>query len=374
MLLMFERGIRGGITQAVRKYASANNKYMGDRFDPKSESSYLQYLDTNNLYGWAMSQPLPTGGFKWVDVNPNEISELATRTDKGYILEVDVSYPKELHNQHNDLLFMCERMEINGVEKLVPNLRDKKSYVIHIQALNQALQHGLRLDRIHRAIEFDQSPWLKTYIDLNTQLRMAATDDFEKDFFKLMNNSVFGKMIENIRKHRNIKLVTTEEKYLCTVMKPNFKSEVLFGEKVMGCEMGKIKVVMNKLVYLSQAIPDLSKIIMYEFHYDYMVPKNSLEKLKLCYMDMDSLVYEIKTEDFYTDIADNVPARFNTSGYCPNRPLSVGLNKEVIVLMKDELGGKIMTEFVALRPKLYSYKKLDGSEDKKCKGIKKCVV
>ena len=236
MLLMFERGIRGGITQAVRKYASANNKYMGDKFNPKSESSYLQYLDANNLYGWAMSQPLPIGGFKWVDLNPNEISELATLTDKGYILEVDVSYPKDLHDSHNDLPFMCERMEINGVEKLVPNLRDKNSYVIHIQALNQALQHGLRLDRIHRVIEFNQLPWLKTYIDFNTQLRTAAANDFEKDFFKLMNNLVFGKTVENIRKHRNIGLVTTEKKYLCTVMKP--------------CQMGKIKVVMNKPVYL----------------------------------------------------------------------------------------------------------------------------
>ena len=121
-----------------------------------------------------MSQPLPAGGFRWVDVNPNEISESATRTDKGYILEVDVSYPKELHNPHNDLPFMCERTEINGVEKLVLNLRDKKNYVIHIQALNQALQHGLRLDRIHRAIEFNQSSWLKTYIDFNTQLRMIS--------------------------------------------------------------------------------------------------------------------------------------------------------------------------------------------------------
>ena len=118
-------------------------------------------------------------------------------------------------------------MEINGVEKLVPNLRDKKSYVIYIQALNRVLQHGLRLDGIHRAIEFDQSPWLKTYIDFYTQLRMAATNDFKKDFFKLMNNLVFGKMMENIRKHRNIKLVMIEEKYLRTVMKPNFKSGVL---------------------------------------------------------------------------------------------------------------------------------------------------
>ena len=159
-----------------------------------------------------MSQPLPTGGFKWTDVNPNKICELATRTDKGYILVVDVTYPKELHNQHNDLPFMCERMEINGVEKLVPNLRDKRSYIIHIQALNQALQHRLRLDRIRRVIEFDQSPWLKTYIDFNTQQRTVATKDFEKDFFKLMNNSVFRKMVENIMKHRNIGLVTTEER------------------------------------------------------------------------------------------------------------------------------------------------------------------
>ena len=342
MLLMFELGIRGGITQAVRKYALANNKYMGYKFDPNEDTTYLQYLDANNLYGWAMSQPLPTGGFKWVDVNPNEISELATRTDKSYLLEVDVSYPKELHNPHNDLPFMCEWMEINGVEKLVPNLRDKKNYVIHIQALNQVLQHGLRLDTIHRAIEFNQLPWLKTYIDFNTQLRMAATNDFEKDFFKLMNNSVFGKTMENIRKHRNMKLVTTEEKYLRTVMKPNFKSGVLFGENLMGCEMGKIKVVMNKPVYLGQAILDLSKIVMYEFHYDLMIPKYG-DRLKLGYMDTDSLVYHIKTKDFYGDIADDVPARFDTSGYCPNRPLPVGLNKKVIGLMKDELGGKIMT-------------------------------
>ena len=360
----------------VRKYASANNKYMRDRFDPKSESSYLQYLGANNLYGWAMSQPLPSGGFKWVDVNPNEISELATRTDKGYLLEIDVSYPKELHNSHNDLPFMCERMEINQVEKLVPSLSDKKNYVIHIQAWNQVLQHGLRLDRIHRAIEFDQSPWLKTYTDFNTQLRTAATKDFEKDFFKLMNNSIFGKMMENIRKHRNMKLLTTEEKYLRTLMKPNFKSGVLFCENLMGCEMGKIKVVMYKLVYFGQAILDLSKIIMYEFHYDYMVPKYGLEKLKLCYMDMDSLIYDIKTEDFYEDIANDVEARFDTSGYSKTdfRLLPIGLNKKVIGLMKEELGGKIMTEFVALRPKLYSYKKLDGVEDKNCNGIKKCTV
>ena len=161
-------------------------------------------------------------------------------------------------------------MEINRVVKLVPNLKDKKNYVIHIKALDQALVHGLVLDQIHRVIEFDQSAWMKPYIDFNTQLITQASNDFEKDFFKLMNNSVFGKTMENIRKHRNIKLVTIEEKYLKTVMKPNFKSGIQFDENLMGCEMGKIKVVMNKLIYLGQAILDLSKIVMYEFYYNYM--------------------------------------------------------------------------------------------------------
>ena len=215
---------------------------MGDKFDPDECTSYLQYLDANNLYGWAMSQSLPTGGFRWASIKPNEVRELAARADKGYLLEVDVSYP----DSHNDLPFMCERMRIGGVEKLVPNLHNKKNYVIHIRALDQALLHGLILERIHRAIEFSQFAWMKPYIDFNTQLRTKAKNDFKKDFFKLMNNSVFGKMMENIRKHRNIRIVTNRELYLKTMMKPNFKSGVLFGENLMGCKMGKIKVEMKK--------------------------------------------------------------------------------------------------------------------------------
>ena len=157
---------------------------------------------------------------------------------------------------------MCERMKINGAEKLIPNLYYKKRYVIHIRVLEQVLKHGLVLERIHKAIEFNQSAWMKEYIDFNTKLRTAAANDFEKDFYKLMNNSVFRKTMENIRKHRNIKLVTNREEYLKLVMKPNFKSGVRFGPNLMGCEMGKIKVVMNKPVYLGQAILDLSKIVM----------------------------------------------------------------------------------------------------------------
>ena len=144
---------------------------------------------------------------------------------------------------------------------------------MHIRALKQALDHGLILERIHRCIRFKQSLWMKEYVDFNTRLRTSAKNDFEKDFYKQMNNSVFGKTMENIRRHRNIKLVNNKEEYLKTVMKPNFKSGTLLEDDLMGCEMGKVKVVMNKPVYLGQAILDLSKIIMYEFHHDYMLPK-----------------------------------------------------------------------------------------------------
>ena len=163
----------------------------------------------------------------------------------GYVLEVDVKYPRELHDLHNDLPFMCEKIRVNGVEKLVPNLRDKKKYVIHVKALKQALDNGLVLEKIHRVIQFKQSAWTKEYIDFNTRLRTVAKNDFEKDFYKLMNNSVFGKTMENIRKHRDIKLVNNKEDYLKQVMKPNFKGGVLMGADLMSSEMGKVKVKMN---------------------------------------------------------------------------------------------------------------------------------
>ena len=246
MLLMFERGIHGGITQSVHRWAAANNPYM-EEYDSNKPTNYLQYLDANNLYGWAMSQPLPTGEFKWIKCDEDSkdlVERFAGEKDYGYLLEVDVSYPKELHHLHNDLPFMCTKMKINGVEKLIPNLYYKRKYIIHIRALKQALDHGLILECIHRCIRFKQSPWMKEYIDFNTRLRTAAKNDFEKDFYKLMNNSVFGKTMENIRRHHNIKLVNNKEDYLKTVMWPNFKSGTLLGPDLMCCEMGKVKVVM----------------------------------------------------------------------------------------------------------------------------------
>ena len=280
MLLMVEEGIRGGICHSIHRYAKANNKYMKN-YNNNEESSYIQYLDANNFYGWGMSKKLPVNGFKWIGnnetagpvINEDFIKNYDENNDKGYIFKVDVKYPKRLHDLHSDLPFLSERMEINKCRKLVCNLYDKKKYVVHINSLKKALNHGLKLKKIHRIIEFNQEAWLKPYIDMNTELRKLAENDFEKDLFKLMNNSVFGKTMENIRRHRDIKLVTTDKKRSKLVSEPNYHTINLISEDLSIIEMKKAKVQMNKPIYLGLSILEISKILMYEFWYDYMKPK-----------------------------------------------------------------------------------------------------
>ena len=208
---------------------------------------------------------------------------------------------------------------------------------------------------------------------MNTELRKASKNDFEKDLFKLINNSVFGKTMENISKHRDIKLVTTDKKRSKLVSEPNYYTINLISKDLSIIEMKKTKVKMNKPIYLGLSILKISKTLMYEFWYDYMKPKYN-DNVKLCYMDTDSFIMNIKTNDFYKDIANDVENRFDTSNYEINRPLPTGKNKKVIGLMKDELGGKIITKFVTLRRKTYSFLTDDGKEDEKAKGTKKCVI
>ena len=217
---------------------------------------------------------------------------------------------------------------------------------------------------------------------MNTELRKLAKNDFEKDLFKLMHNSVFGKTMENIRKHRDIKLETTDKKRSRLVSEPNGHTINLISEDLSIIEMKKTKGKMNKPIYLGLSIMEISKTLMYEFWYDYMKPKYN-SNVKLCYMDTDSFIMNIKTNDFYKDIASDVENRFDTSNYEANtsetsalarKPLPTGKNKKIIGLMKDELAGKIITEFVTLRPKTYSFLTDDGKEDKKAKGAKKCVI
>ena len=244
MLLMVEKGITGGIWHAILRHAKANNKYMKD-YNKDEEESFLQYYDANNLYGFAVIQPLTVNCFKFIK-NVSKIDEEFIKnydedSNKGYILEVNAEYPKNLHDLHSDLPFLPERMKINKCNKLVCNLHDKKSYVVHIRSLKKALNHGLILKKVHRIIQFKREAWLKPYIDMNTELRKQAKNDFEKDFFKLMNNSVLGNTMENVRKHRDIKIVTTDKRRNQLVSEPNYHTTKLFSGNTLAIEIKKTK-------------------------------------------------------------------------------------------------------------------------------------
>ena len=230
---------------------------------------------------------------------------------------------------------------------------------------------GLKLTKIHRGIKFEESQWLEKYIAFNTELRTAAANESEKDFFKLMNNSVFGKTMENIRNRVEIKLVNDKKQAEKLSVKPNFYHCNIFSEELVEVHMKKTKLVFNKPVYLGMCILDLSKTLMYDFHYNYIKQKYG-DEANLLFTDTDRLMYEMQTEDFYKDISADVKGRFDTSDYPPNHPSGIpsGFNKKVLGMFKDEVGGKVIDEFVGLRAKLYSFKMFEGEESKKYKGVK----
>jgi len=289
MQLFIEKGLRGGISYITHRYGKANNKYM-QSFNPIKLISYLMYLDANNLYGWAMSQPLPFGDFKWLEfdflgkdlpgLDKKGLEKLGIKlkakekdyelsphtafckeiTEKGLILEDDLEYPEELHDLHNDYPCAPEKicitddmlsdycreiknqLEISSgnVPKLITSLRDKGKYVLHYQNLKLYLEHGLKVKKIHRVLEFSQSTGLKSYIVFNTEMRKNAKNEFKKDFFKLMNNSVFGKTMENLRKRTNIELVTNETRLQKIAAEPTFVSHKIFDENLVGVKKRKI--------------------------------------------------------------------------------------------------------------------------------------
>ena len=343
---------------------------MDNEYNDKQATKYITYLDANNVYGWAMCKPLPTHDFKWMKED-----ELTSWKKQACILEVDLEYPKHLHDRHNDYPLAPERLVLGKVENLVPNLNDKIKYVIHYENHKLYERLGIKMTKIHRGIKFEESPWLKKYIDLITNLRSKANNEFEKDLFKLMNNLVFGKTMENIRNIVDIRLVNSEKKAKKLAAKPNFKHCDIFDENLVAIHMKKTKLVFIKPGYLGMCIVDLSKTLMYDFHYNYIKNKFN-EKATLLFTDTDSLAYEIETEDFYKDISGDVREFFDTSNFPKglSSDIEVGCNKKVVGMFKDEAGGKIIRAFVGLRAKLYAYTMHEGKEEKRCEGVKKAIV
>ena len=394
MFQFIEKGMRGGISYIPNRYSEANNKYMKE-YDKNKPSKYIMYSDANNLYGWAMSQYLPTGGFKWMtekQINDINLYKYKEDSKKGLILEVDLEYPKELHDLHDDYPLAPEKIKVTYdmlsdynkkiadkynistglVDKLIPNLRNKEKYVLHHRNLQLYIDLGLKLTKIHRVLEFNQSPWLKKYIDFNTEKRKNAKNAFEKDFFKLMNNSVFGKTMENLRKRVDVRLVTDEKKLLKLASKPTYVSSKIFNENLVAVYKIKETLTLNRPAYIGMCILDISKTLMYDFHYNYIKDKYG-DKARLLFTDTDSLMYEIEAEDVYKDFWKDKD-RFDFSDYPESSPYFDKTNKKVIGKFKDEAAGIPIFGFVGLKPKMYSYITDNNKCVKTAKGIKKNVI
>ena len=386
--------MRGGISYIANRYGKANNKYMKS-YDEKAPSKYIMYLDANNLYGWAMSQYLPTGGFKWLtekQINKINLAKYKKDDSKGLILEVDLKYSEELHDLHNDYPLAAERVCVNKemlsgyckriatkynistglIQKLIPTLKNKEKYVLHYRNLQLYTDLGLKVTKVHRVLEFKHSPWLKQYIDFNTDKRKNAKNAFEKDFFKLMNNSVFGKTMENLRKRVDVRLVTDKKKLLKLSSKPTYVSSKIFNKNLVAVHKIKETLTLNRPAYVGMCILDLSKILMYDFHYNYIKKKYG-NKARLLFTDTDSLTYEIEAEDVYQDFW-NDKNKFDNSDYTENSPYFDKTNKKVIGKFKDEAAGIPIVEFVGLRSKMYSYMKNNQKGGKTAKGIKKNII
>jgi hypothetical protein len=381
MYMMVEGMIRGGISMIVNRRATANNKYMKN-YDPQQPSSFIRYLDMNNLYGWSMSQRLPLNNFRWAtndEITSFDVTTLPDDGDQGAILEVDVSYPDELHDLHNDLPLLPERVRVNAkdksayttyleemlsikcgkTDKLIPHLGKRTKYVLHYRNLKQALSLGLKLEKVHRIIFFDQYAWMKPYIDLNTRERAKAKNDFEKDFFKLMNNSVFGKTMENVRKHFDVKLLRADhnddEHKLQMWLNDLTVQFPIDYDGMLAFKQNKKKVMLDKPILVGASILDLSKVAMYDFHYNYMLKKYGPDQVKLQFTDTDSLCYSIQTDDWFDDIKGDVD-RFDFSNYPPDHKIFSNANKKVVGKMKDEVPGVEIADWAGLKAKMYSLK------------------
>lgn len=383
MIHFFKKGIRGGISQCSERKCIANNKFLPN-YDPNEPSSFITYLDSTNLYGYSMALSLPTGGFTWLterEIDDLDIMNISDEGVHGYVFEVDIHYPQHLHDPHSDLPFLVENIvppeSKSKLTKLIPNLNDKKRYIVHYINLKQAINNGLMVTKTHRVLKFNQSAWLKKYIDLNTDMRNKAKNKFEKDQYKLMNNATFGKTMENVDNRSDIKLVTHWESIRrsmganALLSRPNFKTCSIFTEDFVAIHMGKQKVVYNKPIYVGFCVLELSKTVLYNFFYN-VIKREYGEKASLLYSDTDSLIIKILTDNFYDFIIDN-PEKFDTSNYQEGNIYNIPKGAPILGNFKDEFPADPIISFYGTGAKAY-YVQSVGNELKKAKGVKRSVI
>lgn len=325
-----------------------------------------------------MLQSLPLKEFRWCNDDIEQIKNTSDDATTGYILEVDLEYPINLHNPHQDYPLCAETCTPPGSKhkKLLLTLYDKTNYVIHYTMLKFVLSQGLILKKVHRVLKFHQCQWLKPYIMLNTTQRTNAENDFEKNLYKLMSNAVYGKTMENLRNRVDVRLKTKwEGRYGAAefIAQPNFKRRKIFSENLVAIEMLKTEILMDKPLVIGMSVLDISKVVMCDFHYNYMKPKYG-EDVRILYTDTDSFIYTICCDDFYNDMKADIH-KYDTSDYADKNAYKMPqVNKKVPGLMKDENNGKCMTEFVGLRAKMYSIRVDNKDAIKKAKGVKKYVL
>ncbi|CAI6374232.1 unnamed protein product [Macrosiphum euphorbiae] len=360
-VLFTEAGTRGGLVQASRRHARANNPATPG-YNADEPSTSLIYLDANNLYGYAMCKYMPISDFTWYPGNPEvalaQLEWMGETDDVGRIYEVDISYPQHLHDAHNDMPFLPHASIPHGssVRKLMVTFLRKERYVVHYMNLKQAMAHGVVVEKTHRVLEFRQSPWLAPYINFNTELRRQAANKFEEQFFKDLNNSVFGKSIENMRARFNLELVSCPARMRKLINRPTFKYCTTYNENLSAVTQHSKEVDFCKPIYIGFTVLELSKVLMYGFHYDVM-KRHYGDKIELLYTDTDSLFYRVVTDDFYADLIDNPNLmRFmDTSNLPKDHKCYSTLRKRVPGLFKNETNSRTVYEYVALRAKSYAY-------------------
>ena len=392
MYLMVENSIRGGISTISNRYAKANNPLL-EGYDPDKPTTFITYLDMNNLYGGAQSEPLPVGDFRFLTQDEIEqiqldLESIPEDSPTGYIIDCDLSYPAHLHDKHSDYPLAPEHLTVTEemlspfargltfkgwrpMKKLVPNLYDKSHYVTHYRNLQFYIKQGLVLTKIHRVISFTQRSWLKPWIDFCTTQRQNARSEFESDLAKLQANSTYGKTMEQVRNRQNIRLIADPKKLLKAVSKPSYREAKIINPDLVMVRAARQKVHLDKPIAVGFCILELSKLTMYKFFYEYLKPTYG-DRCKLLFTDTDSLCCEIETTDLYHDMGKNLDL-FDTSNFEPDHPLYSMQNHRVLGKMKSETGSLPPSEFVGLRAKMYSLS-CGSKSQKKAKGIKKRYV